>query len=46
MNCGRLRVEEWENGDKICERCSYNQITEEFEFEMDEEKGIFNNADV
>lgn len=32
INCGRLRVELFENGDEICERCKFNQLTEEFEF--------------
>ncbi|NGS95693.1 hypothetical protein G6Z25_02010 [Clostridium perfringens] len=32
VNCGRLRVELFENGDEICERCKFNQLTEEFEF--------------
>lgn len=29
--CERLRVELWENGDRICEKCGYNQDTDEFE---------------
>ncbi|EPB8173177.1 hypothetical protein ACRTAL_002353 [Clostridium perfringens] len=32
INCGRLRVELFENGDEICEKCKFNQLTEEFEF--------------
>jgi ribosomal protein L37AE/L43A len=31
VNCGRLRVELWENGDKICEKCNWNQEKEEYE---------------
>jgi len=30
-NCGRLRVELWENGDRICEKCKWNQDTKEYE---------------
>ncbi|XZN14437.1 hypothetical protein ACSW9O_15330 (plasmid) [Clostridium perfringens] len=30
INCGRLRVEKFENGDEVCERCKFNQLTEEF----------------
>jgi len=29
--CKRNRVDVWENGDNICEKCSYNQKTDEFE---------------
>ena len=32
-NCNRVRVELWENGDKICEKCNMNQDTKEFEFD-------------
>jgi len=31
-NCGRVRIETWENGDKICEKCNFNQTTKEYEF--------------
>jgi hypothetical protein len=30
--CGRLRVELWGNGDKICEKCNWNQDKKEYEF--------------
>ena len=30
-NCGRVRVETWENGDKICEKSNWNQDTNEYE---------------
>lgn len=30
-NCGRVRVEAYTNGDLICEKCSFNQLTEQFE---------------
>jgi len=29
--CGRVRVEEYENGDKICEKCNWNETTNEYE---------------
>lgn len=29
-NCGRVRVEQWENGDKVCEKCSWDQVKEEY----------------
>ena len=29
--CGRVRVEIYTNGDKICEKCNMNQDTKEFE---------------
>lgn len=32
INCGRLRVELFENGDEVCEKCKFNQLTEDFEF--------------
>lgn len=32
IKCGRTRVELFENGDEICEKCKFNQLTEEFEF--------------
>lgn len=35
INCGRARVEEYTNGDIICEKCAYNQETETFE-DLDE----------
>lgn len=31
INCGRARVDLWENGDKICEKCNMNQETKEYE---------------
>lgn len=31
INCGRLRVEKWKNGDEICEKCNFNQKTNEFD---------------
>lgn len=31
INCGRVRVEAYTNGDLICEKCSFNQLTEQFE---------------
>lgn len=31
VNCGRVRVDLWENGDKICEKCNFNQDTKEYE---------------
>jgi uncharacterized OB-fold protein len=34
-SCGRVRVELWENGDKICEKCGWNQDTEEYELDYD-----------
>lgn len=33
-NCGRLRVELWENGDKVCEKCNWNQDRGEYDFAM------------
>lgn len=35
INCGRDRVEAYTNGDLICEKCSFNQLTEQFE-DLDE----------
>ena len=32
-HCKRIRVELFENGKKICEKCSYNFDTNEFESE-------------
>lgn len=29
--CGRVRVELFENGDKICEKCGWNEVKEEYE---------------
>lgn len=34
-NCGRLRVEKWENGEEICEKCCVNQQTGDFEKDYD-----------
>lgn len=31
INCGRHRVELWEDGSKICEKCCYNQESKEYE---------------
>ncbi|WP_433958866.1 hypothetical protein [Cytobacillus horneckiae] len=31
ISCGRLRVDIWENGDKVCEKCNMNQETKEYE---------------
>ena len=31
INCKRVRVEKWENGEKICEKCGINQDTKEYE---------------
>lgn len=31
INCGRVRVELWSCGQKICEKCHFNQDTKEFE---------------
>jgi ribosomal protein L37AE/L43A len=31
IKCGRLRVEQYENGNKICEKCNWNETTEEYE---------------
>ncbi len=33
IECGRLRVDLWENGEKICEKCNMNQETKEYEAE-------------
>ena len=30
-NCGRVRVELWFSGKKICEKCHFNQDTNEYE---------------
>ncbi|MFS8189500.1 hypothetical protein ACMG4J_22590 [Rossellomorea marisflavi] len=30
IECGRLRVELWENGDEICEKCNMSQETKEY----------------
>ena len=32
-NCKRNRVERWENGDEICEKCGWNQKTKEYDDE-------------
>ncbi|MGL6184835.1 MAG: hypothetical protein ACRC1T_05590 [Clostridium chrysemydis] len=32
IECSRTRVELFENGDEICERCKFNQLTEEYDF--------------
>lgn len=29
--CGRVRVEAWENGDKVCEKCYWNETKGEYE---------------
>lgn len=29
-NCGRVRVEKWSNGDRICEKCNWNLDKEEY----------------
>lgn len=29
--CGRIRVEAYENGDKVCEKCHWNETTKEYE---------------
>jgi ribosomal protein L37AE/L43A len=29
--CGRLRVEIYENGDRICEKCNWNETKQKFE---------------
>jgi ribosomal protein L37AE/L43A len=34
INCGRQRVEQYKNGAKICEKCSYNQDTKEYDHEI------------
>lgn len=31
INCGRARLEEYSNGDIICEKCEYNQQANEYE---------------
>jgi len=30
-NCGRMRVELYENGDRVCERCNWNQNKNKYE---------------
>ena len=30
-NCGRMRVEKWGNGHRICEKCDWNQDTDEYD---------------
>lgn len=30
-NCNRVRVELWENGDRICEKCCWNQGKQEYD---------------
>lgn len=32
-HCGRHRVELFKNGKEVCEKCSYNAVTNEFEDE-------------
>ena len=32
-NCGRVRVELFENGDKVCEKCNWNQDKKEYEIQ-------------
>jgi hypothetical protein len=31
INCGRMRVELWSSGKRICEKCHMNQDTKEYE---------------
>lgn len=33
LHCGRHRVELFKNGKQVCEKCSYNAISGEFESE-------------
>lgn len=35
IKCGRCRVEKYENGDLICEKCYFNQVTKEYEQHLD-----------
>jgi len=30
-NCGRVRVELWNNGERICEKCNWNIDKQEYE---------------
>lgn len=30
-NCGRMRVEHYQNGDLICEKCNWNSTTRQYE---------------
>lgn len=30
-NCGRLRVERWTNGNRICEKCNWNLDKKKYE---------------
>lgn len=30
INCGRLRVELWDNGLKLCEKCNFDQDKQEY----------------
>lgn len=32
-NCGRLRVERWENGDEVCEKCGWDQNIEQYDID-------------
>ena len=32
--CGRNRVEPYENGDEICEKCSWNKTKQRYEEEL------------
>lgn len=34
-NCGRQRVELWESGVKVCEKCNWDQDKEEYDFNFD-----------
>lgn len=34
-NCGRQRVELWESGVKVCEKCNWDQDKEEYDFDFD-----------
>jgi uncharacterized OB-fold protein len=42
-NCGRVRVEAWEDGSKICEKCNWNQDAKEYESNKD---GEYDNTDL
>lgn len=33
--CGRIRVETWENGDQVCEKCGWNQKEKCYERDYD-----------
>lgn len=36
INCGRLRVEKWSNGLRICEKCNYDQDKKEYSTEIND----------